>query len=544
MSSYRLACLEVPLFPLAARLRSEPELGSRALVLLSGFGPAARVVAASRQARRSGIRPGMSLAEARSRCPDLVTRQQEPRSEHAAREALLDVAESFSTRVEDGGPGVVFLDAEGFAGDGTPASEERLGRSLMLAVEKQAGLPARLGIASSRLAARLAASASGAVIAAGDEAGILAPMAIDRIASGEMLEKLKRRGVATLGELAELPDAEVTARLGGTGGELRALARGEDPRPLVPRQPPPVFLEGIQLETVVFQLDSLGDVVRGNLERLTRRLKSHGLACQRLEIELGLEPAHRYRRSLALAIPTRDVETLLALSRRQLESRPPGAPVAAVTLTAHPDRPRTAQLDLFGPPALLTDRLATAMARISSVVGKDRVDSPRPARGRRPGGPPLAPARSADPAPETDPAEATDPAAATHPATRARERRVMRRGRGLLAMRRLRPALPLEVLTREEIDARSAGSASDARSRPTPQPDFIKTRSLAASPQRPQIQGQVRTASGPWNLEDDWWRKTASGERDYWEVELPAGALYRIFRDRGSGDWFADGVYD
>jgi hypothetical protein len=33
-------------------------------------------------------------------------------------------------------------------------------------------------------------------------------------------------------------------------------------------------------------------------------------------------------------------------------------------------------------------------------------------------------------------------------------------------------------------------------------------------------------------------------ERDYWDVELSGGGLYRIFRDRKTGDWFADGMYD
>ena len=53
----------------------------------------------------------------------------------------------------------------------------------------------------------------------------------------------------------------------------------------------------------------------------------------------------------------------------------------------------------------------------------------------------------------------------------------------------------------------------------------------------------VRVAAGPWTLEDGWWSKEPV-ERDYWDVELSRGGLYRIFRDRRSGDWFADGIYD
>ena len=70
----RIACLFIPLFPLAARLRSEPELAGEAVAVCEGNGSAARVVGASRPARRSGVRSGMSLAQARGILPSLIAR--------------------------------------------------------------------------------------------------------------------------------------------------------------------------------------------------------------------------------------------------------------------------------------------------------------------------------------------------------------------------------------------------------------------------------------------------------------------------------------
>jgi hypothetical protein len=106
----------------------------------------------------------------------------------------------------------------------------------------------------------------------------------------------------------------------------------------------------------------------------------------------------------------------------------------------------------------------------------------------------------------------------------------------------------------------------------------------------------VKVASGPWSLEEGWWlddsrsgrsarslpegrslalrereRNEGSGARsrppplhpgeppagapadpeqaaatfrDYWDVELSDGALYRIYRERSTGTWFVDGIYD
>ena len=62
----RLACFFVPMFPLAARLRSEPELLQEAMAVVDGNGNNAHVVAATRRARKKGVRAGLSLAQARS----------------------------------------------------------------------------------------------------------------------------------------------------------------------------------------------------------------------------------------------------------------------------------------------------------------------------------------------------------------------------------------------------------------------------------------------------------------------------------------------
>jgi hypothetical protein len=53
----------------------------------------------------------------------------------------------------------------------------------------------------------------------------------------------------------------------------------------------------------------------------------------------------------------------------------------------------------------------------------------------------------------------------------------------------------------------------------------------------------VRIASGPWDLEEGWWTEQPV-KREYWDVELDAGGVYRIYRDRITERWFLDGIYD
>ena len=511
----RLACARVPLFPLAARLRSEPELRDEAVAIFQGNGNAARAVAATRRARQAGIRPGMSLPQTRALVPKLTVRARDEDCERAAQDTLLEIAESFSPRIENAGGGIVYLELDGldrhFPGD---SPEEDLGHALTVTTDK-ASLPTWVGIASSKLAARVAAElpASPNIVPVGQEAEFLAPLPLQRLSvQGEVLETLRRWGVRSVGELARLPRNEIASRLGDSGRVLHEKARGLDPHPLVPYQPPPAFAEGMELEWPLVTLEPFLFVARAALGRLGERLTSRGLACARLELTLRLEPDGFHQSTIQLPAPTRETKTLLTLLRLDLERRSPGAPVTAFTLMAHPDRPREAQLSLFGPPALSPDRLATTLARLFALLGPDRIGSPRPVDGHHP-------ERSAL-------VEYTPP---PPPETRVEPRQ----GRGLLTVRVLRPPIPLEVLTETSAASESAPRA----------PREVLSVIQEGTSRRPRIQGRIKVASGPWGLEGEWWSEGAT-ERDYWDIELTRGGLYRIYCQRTSGDWFADGVYD
>jgi protein ImuB len=521
-----IACIFVPLFPLAARLRSEPELKDEAVAICEGNGSAARIVAATRKARRAGVEPGMTLPQARARIPKLVARARDRECERAAVEALLEVAETFSPRVEDEGEGVVYLDLEGHPALRpapltlpSPAGRgklEELAREILRAAEK-AALPARVGVAASKLAARIAAGLpdSPTVVPEGDEPRFLAPLPLEKLAPAlEIAATLERWGLHSIGDFAKLPEGEVASRLGEIGRELHATARGIDPRPLEPYLAPPSFSEGMDLEWPLASLEPFLFVANAALERLVHRLETQALACTRLEVTLKLDPDGHDVRAITLPAPTRDVKTLLTLVRLELEARQPGAPVAGFSFAAHPDQPRRAQLSLFGPAALSPDRLATTIARLASLLGADRVGSPRSIDGHKPER-----FTTAGFAPPPPPQMRLPP----------------KQGRGLLGVRVLRPPVALEVLVASLRHPLPAGE-SRAEARPT----SLKTTAPDAAP---PIAGSVRVAAGPWSLEEGWWSDTPA-DRDYWDVELSDGGLYRIYRERAAGAWFADGVYD
>ncbi|HEY8183699.1 MAG TPA: DNA polymerase Y family protein [Thermoanaerobaculia bacterium] len=487
----RLACFSVPMFPLAARLRSEPELLQEAVAIVDGNGNNAHVIAATRRARKKGIRSGMSLAQARSIVPKLIARGRDTACEQTAQEALLEIGESFSPRVEDAGDGLVFVDISGT--ERHYPSEEELAKAALRAMDG-ISLPARVGVAACKLAARVAAelTPTPTIVAAGDEAKFLAPLPLTRLSPQmEAAAMLQRFGLESIGDLARLPESEIASRLGEIGRELHFAARGVDPRPLIPRALPPEFREGMELEWPLVALEPFIFIANAALDRLSKRMEVQGFACKRIELTLTLEPDGYDARGIDLPAPTRDVKTMLTLIRLDLEKRAPGAPVIGFTFVAYPDRPRRAQLSLFGPAALSPEKLATTIARLISMLGEGRVGMPMTVDGFLPERHAVADF-SPPPPPDT--------------------RRPPPRARGLLAGRTFRPPIPVSVVTEGD---------------------------RIASLQGENISGTVRVCSGPWRVEEGWWRDLPS-HREYWDVELWGGGIYRVYQGASIKDWFVD----
>jgi hypothetical protein len=195
---------------------------------------------------------------------------------------------------------------------------------------------------------------------------------------------------------------------------------------------------------------------------------------------------------------------MLTLIRLDLEKTPPGAPVVGFSIVAHPDRPRRAQLSLFGPAAMSPEKLATAIARLISMLGEDRVGMALPVDSHLPER--YAIGEFAPPPPPD-------------------LKRGPRKSRGLIATRVFRPPIPVEVITRER-DGETEITAIQGEG---------------------DISGPVRTSAGPWQMDTEWWTPTP-GVREYWDVELERGGVYRTYRGGGGGggggEWWVDARYD
>lgn len=500
----RLACVHVEAFVAAALERCEPALREQPLAAVTGAPPATRVVEINARAWAAGVRPGLGDAEAVVRCPALVRRPASAEAERAARQALLEACLAVSPRLEDAGPGVVYVDLAGL--QRLFRDEATLGHRLR-SHARAVGLQARVGIAGSRAAADVAARVGPPVhvLPPGGERAALAEVPLTVLPwSTELAATFRRWGLVRLGDLARLPRQELGARLGAAGLAAHDRATGVDREPFRPWTPPPFWEEAQGLDWEIGTVPALLPVLACVLERLCVRLAVAHLAVDMLEVRLALASGGLHARTVALAAPLTEAAPIVALLAVEIEAHPPPAAVTGVALSARVLPRRAAPGRLWHPAAPAPRDLAAILTRLALLVGTANVGTPVVIDSHRPDDQALAPFEAG--------AEGGDVSGGG----REGEANPSRPG-GLLALRRLRPPRRVEVDTCQGRPTRVHGDRDPGAA--------------------------VVACAGPWRLSGGWW-DDAPWAHDEWDVHLTDGALWRLTHDRLTNTWLLTALYD
>src|SRR5439155_256922 len=116
------------------------------------------------------------------------------------------------------------------------------------------------------------------------------PVSVLRLAE-ETEKTLAGWGVRTCGALATLPVLELSERLGQEGVQLHALARGKGTRALVVADAAHTFVEEMELDDAIEELEPLSFLLGRLLNQLCARLTARALAASKIHMRFGLEPA-------------------------------------------------------------------------------------------------------------------------------------------------------------------------------------------------------------------------------------------------------------
>ncbi len=379
-----------------------------------------------------------------------------------------------------------------------------------------------LGVGSSELIARAARTSR-----------LPSPSSDLQIAN--ILAILRKWGIHTLGQLAALDKEELRNRLGADAVRLWERANGTATRLLKFVQPPETFEESFEFDHEIETAEPLLFMLRRFLEQLALRLSSIYLVAKELTLCISFsnsrqdEPAvvatatrtdkQSYKRVFKIPQPTNDVDLLFRMLQTHLENFKSEHPIVAVALSAQPIRPASQQFGLFETALRNPQQLYETLARLSALLGSDRVGSPIKEETHRPDAFRMEPfewVSSANANQSSNPSSSPSPQNGESPSRTgsvAAEIAASTETKSRIALRRFRPAAAATIFSSE----------------------------VRRHLQSDKIAGKVVDQSGPFLFSGNWWDEK-SWARAEWDVQLENGDLIRAHETEGI--WKVDGIYD
>jgi nucleotidyltransferase/DNA polymerase involved in DNA repair len=374
-------CVQIPHLPIAVARRDEAALANRPLVLYTS-GPRASVYDA---APETGTVAGRPLRQALLRAPQALCRPAIPEHDQAALASLIRLLQRFSPRVASLATlpdACIDLDL----GRSTLPQAMMLAERIGVAIRTQLQILPALGLARTRVVARVAATTAGAahavVVPPRSEATFLSPLPISMLPIDEpVAQRLQLLGLRTVGAVVALPIDAMEAQFGTYGRTLHHLVNGRDDGPISANAAAPRIKLRRRFDGAVTNRAALELTIRRLSQHLAVRLTSGGWAAQEIGLTLCLEVGEDWTERRTLRDPTSDAallsQALLALLARAkcVEG------VEAVSVEAANLRPTVAaQLELFasqqGQERQLDDTLHRLSARFGACFVRAKVADP------------------------------------------------------------------------------------------------------------------------------------------------------------------------
>ena len=296
--------------------RDDPRLRGRPVIVGGGV-----VLAASYEAKAYGVQTAMGGKQAKILCPQAITVPARFSAYTEASRAVFEIFRDTTPMVEGLSIDEAFLEVGGLRRiSGTPLE---IADRLRDRVRAEVGLAITVGVARTKFLAKVAsgvAKPDGLLVVPPDgELDFLHALPVTRLwGVGEVsAEKLRRRGISLVGDVARLDPGALVAMLGkASGRHLHALAHNRDPRPVeVGRRRGSIGSQhalGRARKRTPAEIDA---VVIGIVDRVTRRMRAASRVGRTVTLRLRYDDFRRATRSHTLQEPTAQTAVVLATVR-------------------------------------------------------------------------------------------------------------------------------------------------------------------------------------------------------------------------------------
>jgi len=242
------------------------------------------------------------------------------------------------------------------------------------------------------------------------------------------------------------------------------------------------------------------------------RLAAIYLVAKELTLRITFGNKQTYERVFKIPQPTNDVDLLFRMLQTHLENFRSEHPIVAVALSAEPIKPAGEQFGLFETTLRNPHQLSETLARLTALLGGDRIGTPVLEETHRPD------AFRMQPFGSTGFQPVGQAGVLACKSNGRQDARLPHSQDGCAplspALRRFRTAVSASVLQDEDT------------------PTHVRSREMS---------GKIIDERGPYLLSGNWWDEK-SWARAEWDLQLQNGELVRAHaRD---GVWKIDGVYD
>lgn len=302
--------IDINAFFASVEQQSNPALRNRPVAVV-GSQQRTIILTASYEARAYGVKTGMTLRDARLKCPELIMLAANNRLYTHVSRGVIGIFRDYTPLVEVFSIDEAFLDVSGSVGYFGGA--ERIAYLIKSRMLARFGLNCSIGIAGNKLLAKLAADLhkpNGLVRIRPENV----PTFLEDLPVGEICgigrktaEKLNRMGVFTCGQLGRFPVARLKAEFGIIGPRLALMGQGIDTGPVVPPDQEPevkTVSHSMTLQRDVTNREEIARFLLQLAEMVGRRARRYGVSGRTVTLIVRYTDFSTFsrRRSLPCAI--------------------------------------------------------------------------------------------------------------------------------------------------------------------------------------------------------------------------------------------------
>jgi protein ImuB len=376
-ASDRLACVDLPAFPLQLLLKRHPEWSAYPAAVVAEDKPQGLILQINERARRCGVLPGLRYAAAFSLARGLRAGEVPPVEIKKAIKTLTERLMRFTPEVEPSAPepGVFWLNGKGL--QRLYASPQQWGGAIYKDIRAQ-GFQANLVVGFSRFGTYGIAKAKQGITIFNDSAeehSTARKVPLDRLGiEAKFRETLFKLGIKTVGGLLSLPSAGLRERFGAQAHRLYQMAAGDLWTPLDPCAPEEPVVKRHLLDDPESDATRLLFLIKQLLHPMLATLAARTQALSALWLGFLIDRGDWLKEQIRPAVPTLESAQILDLVRLRLESLKLTAGVVEIELNAEFCAATVEQLRLFAEqPKRDFDSANRALARLRAEFGAEAV---------------------------------------------------------------------------------------------------------------------------------------------------------------------------